>query len=157
MTDQDINSFTMQISQASKTELVVVMYDIITKYIDDAVNLNEAGNFEGYRINLKKSRDFINSLISGLDMQYPISQELLRLYLFFNKTIVRAEINKKTEEVLRVRDMIINLREAFSKISSEDKSGPVLDNAQQVYSGLTYSKASLNENIYSDYDRGYKV
>ena len=37
------------------------------------------------------------------------------------------------------------LLESFEEVARQDESGPVMENTQQIYAGLTYGKDSLNE------------
>lgn len=157
MTNQEINVFSRKISQASKSQLVVIMYEIAIKYIDDGVDALKNNDIENYRLNLKRSKAVINELTSVLDMTQEISFELRRLYVFMTGVLVRADIRKETEELLRVKGMLNKLSEAFKEVSKKDESGPIMENTQTVYAGLTYSKDSLNEDMYSDVNRGYKV
>lgn len=157
MTGQEINEFSVKISQANKTGLIVIMYEMAIKYIDDGMKALENNNVEEYRLNLKKSKAVINELTSVLDMTQVISYELRSLYVFINNVLVRSDIRVETEELIRVRGMLVKLSNAFAKVSKDDKSGPVMENTQQLYAGLTYSKNSLNEDMYSDVNRGFKV
>ncbi|MGN0373868.1 MAG: flagellar protein FliS [Butyrivibrio sp.] len=157
MTKQEINDYGVRISHASRTELIVIMYEMAVKYIDDGVKELEAGNVELYRVNIKRAKAVINELTSVLDMRQPVSHELRNIYIFINNVFVRADIRKETEELLRVRGMLVRLKEAFTEVSKTDESGPVMQNTQQLYAGLTYSRSSLNEEMYSDINRGYKA
>ena len=157
MTNQEINVFSRKITNASKSQLVVIMYEVAIKYIDDGIEALKNNEVDNYRLNLKRSKAVINELISVLDMTQKISLELRRLYIFMVGVLVKADIRMETEELLRVREMLKKLMEAFSAVSKSDESGPLMENTQAVYAGLTYSKDSLNENIYSATNRGYKV
>ena len=157
MTNQEINVFSRKITNASKSQLVVIMYEVAIKYIDDGIEALNNNEVDNYRLNLKRSKAVINELISVLDMTQKISVELRRLYVFMVGVLVKADIRMETEELLRVREMLKKLMEAFSVVSKSDESGPLMENTQAVYAGLTYSKDSLNENIYSATNRGYKV
>ena len=157
MTNQEINVFSRKITNASKSQLVVIMYEVAIKYIDDGIQSLNNNEVDNYRLNLKRSKAVINELISVLDMTQKISVELRRLYVFMVGVLVKADIRMETEELLRVREMLKKLMEAFSVVSKSDESGPLMENTQAVYAGLTYSKDSLNENIYSATNRGYKV
>lgn len=157
MTSQEINDYGVKISQANKTELIVIMYEMAIKYIDDGLESLNNNNIEDYRLNLKRSKAVINELTSVLDMSHVISFELRSLYVFINNVLVRADIRVETDELIRVREMLVKLSKAFKKVSSEDKTGPVMENTQQLYAGLTYSKTSLNVDMYSDVNRGFKV
>lgn len=157
MTNQEINIFSRKIAEASKSQLVVIMYEIAIKYIDDGVKALNNNDVDNYRLNLKRSKAVINELTSVLDMTQAISLELRSLYVFMTGVLVKADIRKETEELLRVREMLLKLSKAFTVVSESDSSGPIMENTQAVYAGLTYSKDSLNENMYSDINRGYKV
>lgn len=159
MTKSEINAYTLRISQASKSELIVIMYDMSVKYIDDAKTAIDSGNTEEFRINIKRAKSVINELASVLDLRFQVSVSLLSLYTYMNNVMVKADITLRTDDVLRVRAMLEKLHTAFTKVSEQDSSEPLMRNVQQVYSGLTYSKNSLNESYASaaDLKRGYRV
>lgn len=157
MTNQEINIFSRKITSASKSQLIVIMYEIAIKYIEDGIEAKNNNEIEAFRVNIKRSKAVINELISVLDMTQNISLELRRLYVFMIGVLVKADIRVETEEVIRIKGMLEKLMEAFKIASESDSSGPIMENTQTVYAGLTYSKSSLNENMYSDANRGYKV
>ena len=133
------------------------MYEVAIKYIDDGIEALKNSEVDIYRLNLKRAKSVINELNSVLDMTQNISLELRRLYVFMIGVLVKADIRMETEELIRVRGMLEKLMSAFSDVSKSDESGPIMENTQTVYAGLTYSKDSLNENMYSAANRGYKV
>jgi flagellar protein FliS len=55
--------------------------------------------------------------------------------------------------------VIEKLRVGFEGIKNQDMSGPVMQNVQQVYAGLTYGKGKLNETYLNaqDYNRGFNA
>jgi len=157
MTKEEINGYSYRVTQASKTELVVIMYDVTLNYISDAMNYFENANIEGFRDEIKKAQRVINQLTSVLDMNIDISLELMRLYIYMNNVFVRSSIRKEVEELQVVNRMIQKLRSAFEKVSKQDKSGPIMINTQQVYAGLTYSNGGLNEYHDQTTKRGFTV
>lgn len=157
MTNQERRDYSLKISQSSRTGLIVIMYEMAVKYIDDGVLALKSDNVDEYRTNIKRAKSVINELVSILDMKYEISYQLRNIYVFMIKALVRADIRKETDEIVRIREMLLELRKAFMEAGKNDNSGAVMQNTQQVYAGLTYSRTSLNENMYSDVNRGYKV
>ena len=159
LTKSEINAYAMRISQASKSELIVIMYEIAIKYIDDGLVAIENGATDEFRQNIKKAKAFVNELASVLDLKYPISGNLLSLYTYMNNVMVKADITLKTEDLKRVRGMLGRLHGAFFEVSKQDNTEPLMKNVQQVYSGLTYSRNSLNDSYASvaDLKRGYRV
>ena len=55
--------------------------------------------------------------------------------------------------------MIKGLKESFEEVAKQDGSGPVMENTQQVYAGLTYGRDSLSEvTMYGNMaNRGFRV
>ena len=85
-----IQDFSLRISQASKTELIVIMYDIILEDIKAAKEALLEKNSEGYTHELKHAGRIVNELMSALDYTYPVSYQLMSLYIFLNKQLIDA-------------------------------------------------------------------
>lgn len=159
MTKSEINAYTMRVAQASKSELIVIMYEMAVKYIDDGTEALQAGNVQEFRVNIKRAKAVVNELASVLDLRFSVSSNLLALYTYMNNGMVKSDITLKTDDLIRVRAMLEKLHTAFGKVSEQDNTEPLMKNVQQVYSGLTYSRNSLNESYAnaSDLKRGYRV
>lgn len=157
MTNEEISGFSYRITQASKTELIVILYDMALNYIAEGIDCLDKLNLEGFRHNLKSAQRVVNQLMGALDMGYGISSELIRLYRYFINVLIRASVRKETDELKSIVKMISKLRDAFEKVSKQDKSGPVMKNTQQIYAGLTYSNGKLNEYQDQTVKRGFTV
>lgn len=157
MTREDINIYTNRISNANPTQLVVIMYDMAIDYLKSAMTYKGQQSMAEFTEELKRGKRVINNLTSVLDMQYPVSENLLAIYLYINNAIVRAYARCKTDELSHCIGMLEKLREAFMEVSRQDTRDAVMENTQQVYAGLTYSKKSLNETMNEDFNRGYVV
>lgn len=155
MTKEQIKEYSLKITQANSTALVRLTLEIAAKYIGDAINnVEKETEFRSY---VSKARAMVAQLISSLDMKYKISHELLNIYLFINNQLQKASIRKDISLLPRIKGITESLSSAFGEIEEEDKGGALMQNTQQVYAGLTYSKGQLNENMYSDTSRGYTV
>lgn len=157
MTKEELNGYSYRVTQASKTELIVIMYDVSINYLSDALFCFEDDNIEGFRDNLKKAQRVVNQLMSALDMNYNISLELMSLYRYIINILVRSSIRKEVQELNVVMRMLKKLRTTFEKVSEQDNSGPMMKNTQQVYAGLTYSNGGLNEYHDQTTKRGFTV
>lgn len=157
MVKEKLQEFTVRITQANRSELVVIMYDIIIADIDYAKELMEKGNKEQYVKECRHAQKVLNELMATLDYQYAMSYDLLSLYSYVNKRLVagcmKYDVNELSEAVL----VIDKLRDGFSAVSKQDTTGPVMANTQQVYAGLTYGKGTLNESAIglNDINRGF--
>ena len=137
--------YAMRVSQANKTELVAVTFDIIVDNIESAATSLNSGNIEEFRSELKMGQRFLGELMRSLDFKYPISKELLRLYEYVQRILVGSDVSGTDKGLLSAKSVMEKLGSAFNEISIQDKSGSVMENSQQIYAGLTYGKGTLNE------------
>lgn len=147
MDKNKLQEFTFRVAQASRSELIVIMYDIILADTEDARAALEVQDIESFQRELKHAGRFMNELMGALDYQYAISHELISLYSYVNKMLIQAGMQKNVE-LLDIADSIMKkLKVAFEGVSAQDTSGPVMQNAEQVYAGLTYGRGTLNESL----------
>jgi len=144
MTKEQIQNFTVRIANCNKTELVVVTYDIILTYMEEAENSYHKGDVENFLFNIKKARQYVNNLTSTLNLDYSISLELLRLYMFIDKSLFTNIIKKQPVNMECMTDMVQKLKAAFIEVAKEDKTGALLNNTSEVYAGYTYSRGNSN-------------
>lgn len=158
MTKDSIKTYSYRISQASKTELVVIMYDMAMEYVKEAIAAYQT-DIEEYNSNLKQAKRVIDELTRSLNMQYEISEQLLKVYVCIMRFLVKAGAGRDVTVLDTVLRMLKMLRKSFYEVSTQDDSGPVMRNAQQIYAGLTYSNMGMSTEISSDpvNNRGYKV
>ncbi|MCQ2495809.1 MAG: flagellar protein FliS [Lachnospiraceae bacterium] len=141
--DKQIN-YTRRVSQANKTELVVITYDIILDNIADAEAVL-ASDVNEYRKNLKQAQRFLGELMRALDYQYELSKNLLQLYSYVQRILVASDISGTDKGLESAKNVISGLRKAFNEIAAQDSSGSVMENTQAIFAGLTYGRGSLNE------------
>lgn len=140
-----VQEYTLRITQASRSELIVIMYEIILNDLASARESYEKQDMQTYDRELRHAGRFLSELMGSLDYSVPLSYRLMSLYIFTNKELTMARIKKNPELLDGVEDVIEKLMAAFHKVSEEDTSGPVMQNTQQIYAGLTYGRGTLNE------------
>ena len=159
MTQEQIQTYTYRVSQASPCELVVIMYDIILDDVKNARAAKTAGNDKQYQADLTHAVKFVNELMDALDFSQSVSFRLMSLYIYVNKMLAKARVSGKCDSLSDVEMVMEKLRVGFDSIKNQDTSGPVMQNVQQVYAGLTYGKGTLNETYFNaqDYNRGFQA
>lgn len=145
MNKETIQSFTARISQASRSELVVILYEITLVKIEEAEKAYEENNLIVYDRELKGAHKCINELMATLDYRYKISYDLLSLYLYTSKHVITAIIRQDPHTLQYAKSLLNTLLIGFKEVSKADTSGPMMRNTQQLYAGLTYGKGTLNE------------
>lgn len=147
MRKEDRQRFTLRITQANPTELAVILYEMLLCYLDDADNALEAGETVLFRDAVRKSRGCLNELLGSLDLHYEPAPTLQRLYMFCIRRLARGEQRRDSGPLSEIRRVIVPLRDAYAQIAAQNSAGPVMNNSQAVYAGLTYGRNTLTENM----------
>ena len=147
MTKELKQEYTLRITQANKTQLITILYEMVLIYIDEAEAALSEDDRAEYKSALRKIRGCMNELTASLNLEYDLAQNLLQLYLYVNRELVQASVHYDKDNLEHVRLVIGELQKAYKKIEDQDVSGPVMGNTQTVYAGLTYGRNTLTENI----------
>lgn len=98
-------------------EVIIKLYSEIEKQCAIGMDFVEKKNYAKSNEAFIKAEDCIDALREVLDMSIPISQNLDDLYIFFHKTIVKANITKDLTDLKKVVPMVAELRDAWTQIS----------------------------------------
>ena len=158
MTSERKQEYTLRITNASASGLIVILYDLAIEYIDNAKKGFASGDHEQVRQNCTNAGRVLGDLIASLDFTYGMSFYLFRIYEFVSKEISTAVIKDDAAGLDNAKHLLSSLRESFGKVAEQDDSGPVMSNTQTVYAGLTYGKGTLNESTsFTSDNRGFTV
>lgn len=138
-------TFATRVTQATRTELIVIMYEIILSDINSATDSLNVGDEFSFLQEIKHGQKFLNELMGSLDYQYTISKDLMSIYVFVNKCLIDSMFQKSHLELQHAKEVLSILLEGFEGIRKEDNYGNVMKNTGQLYAGLTYGKGVLNE------------
>ena len=158
MTKEKILEFTLRISSANKTEMVVILYDIALEYIQDAKDHLEKGELALAREEMDKLRGTMNELMNSVNASNAIGENLIKLYVFCNKEITNAYIKGEAINLDVVEKILSELRASYYEISSMDMSKPVMEHAEVIYSGFTYNRKMQGDSFSNrEINRGFLV
>ena len=98
----------------SNLELLLLLYDEAVKRLKMA---HEDKKYETFEECLEKAGRIVRYLIQILDMQYPISKDLKRIYeyLIYDISRVKAGRERRAEEIPRISHILSELRDAFNQ------------------------------------------
>lgn len=147
MTKERKQQFTLRISQANSTEMIVILYEMLLCYIEESEEALKAEDAEGLREAARKARGCLNELLESLHMEYAPAPELKRLYMFCLRRLAHSEYKKDASALDEIRRIVKPLHDAYQQIAAQNGQGPVMNNSQAVYAGLTYGKNTLTENM----------
>lgn len=144
MTKECKQQFTLRITQANSTQLIVILYEMTLQYLADG---EQAADDAGLAEAVHRARGCIKELLNSLHREYSPAGELSRLYLFCLRRLAVCEVRRDRTILEEIRKVIAPLCDAYRQIQDQDTSGPVMNNSQTVYAGLTYGRNQLTENM----------
>ena len=149
-------TFTRRITQANRTQLVVIVYEMLLVYLEDAMNSYQEDRKEEFKENLRMARECIGQMRTSLNFDYALSRNLFAIYCFADRELAKDIYSYNTENLDVIKTIFTKLHDAYYVVSQKDDSAPLMDNIQSVYAGLTYTKSDLNEDLLNyDAKRGY--
>lgn len=155
MTQEKKQEYTLRITQANKTQMITILYEMVIDYISEARDLIARGQKEEASVKLGYAQNCIDELIRSVNLSMELGRMLHKIYIFSKKELTIAGVNYSQSRIKRVEKNFRSLHTAYKELESYDKSGPTMGNTQSVYAGLTYGKYSLNEDVAaSSYNRG---
>lgn len=148
MKAESVKIFTRRITSANKSEIIVIIYDIIEENLALAKKALAEGDRKTYRNEIKQAISFVKELLVSLDMNYEVSKNLASLYIYVSRCLNFALVSGKKEEIEAAEKVIRKLGESFREVAKTDESKPVMENTQRVYAGITYGRGlDLDETL----------
>jgi flagellar protein FliS len=117
-----------QIKTASQGKLVVILYDGLLRSLDLALENLPKKKYDVVNTNIIRAQDIIAELSMALNMNAgEISKKLLSIYSFLNMKLIEGNVQKASEPICFVRDMVYELRESWNKIANKSSITPITD------------------------------
>lgn len=158
MTKELKQEYTLRITQANKTQLITILYEMTLQYVDEAKEALAVEDRTAFKNAVRRIQGCICELMDSLHLEYEVAQNLLQLYLYINREVAKAALYNDGEKLEHVRPVLEHLAAAYRQIEKQDMTGPVMGNTQSVYAGLTYGRDNLMESAADPAaNRGYSV
>ena len=145
--------FAARIAESSRSELTVIVYDVILEDIKEA--RENAGDRDAFRQLLLHANRFVNELMITLDFKYPLAKNLWSLYEYVSGILAKAAFSGDVPALDEPGEIMTRLRNSFEEVAKQDTSGPLMKNTQQITAGLTYGKGKLDEITTGVGNRGF--
>jgi len=99
---------------ASPEELVLMLYNGIIRFIDEAKTALQKKDYVETNAKIQRAQDIITELMLTLDMNYDISKNLYNLYDYMLRRLIDANVKKDIEILDEVRGFAVELRDTWS-------------------------------------------
>ena len=86
MTLEKKQEFTLKISEANKTQMITIIYEMVMYYLDEAIENIGIGKKEDAQKSLMRAQNCIDELIHSLNMEYELARNLFQIYIFSKRS-----------------------------------------------------------------------
>ena len=142
MNKETLQAFATRVTQANRSELVVVIYEAALASIAEGKSALEAGDVTGARHEIDRAKGMIQELMYALDMHYNISTYLRQLYIFGYRELCQGIAYRDPERFDHTTHILEGLLPSFKEVAKQDTSKPLMENTQTIVAGLTYGPGS---------------
>jgi len=121
------------VNTLDQTKLIIMLYDGAIKNASFAVEHMKSGQIEKVHECLIKTKNIVTELMATLNMDRggDIAKNLQSLYSYMFSQLIEANMNKKTEPVVIVIDLLKELRAAWTQINSKKKNDAKTQNIRK--------------------------
>ena len=121
------------VNTLDQTKLIIMLYDGAIKDASFAVEHMKSGQIEKVHDCLIKTKNIVTELMATLNMDRggDIAKNLQSLYSYMFSQLIEANMNKKTEPVVIVIDLLKELRAAWTQINSKKKNDAKTQNTPE--------------------------
>ena len=138
------------VNTLDQNKLIIMLYDGAIKNANFAVQYMESGEIEKVHDSLIKTKNIVTELLATLNMDQggEIAKNLKSLYSYMFSQLVEANMEKKSEPVLAVIDLLKELRGAWVQIREKKKPEEKKGNA---------SAQDMMENLQANTEKRIKI
>ncbi len=101
------------VQTASPGQLVIMLYDGAIRFVKQGIAAINKKDIQAANYNLLKAQNVINELLASLDMQYPISSQLVQVYEYMMHKLIQANLHKNEDFAGEVLTYLTDLKEAW--------------------------------------------
>ena len=111
------------VNTLDQNKLIIMLYDGAIKNANFAVEYMKSGEIEKVHDSLIKTKNIVTELLATLNMENggEIAKNLKSLYSYMFSLLIEANMEKKSEPVLTVIDLLKELRGAWVQIKEKKK------------------------------------
>lgn len=104
------------VTTASPGELTLMLYNGCLKFLHQAKKGILEKNIEVKNTNLIKAQNIIKELMSTLNMDLAVSNEMLPLYDYMNRRLMEANIKSDSSIIDEVEGLVVEFRDTWKEV-----------------------------------------
>lgn len=118
------------VQTATPGELTIMLYNGCLKFIKLAKLAINDGNIEERNTNLLKAQNIVQELMVTLNMDVPISENLLRIYDYMYRRLIEANTKDSIEILNEVEIYVVEFRDTWKQAVQLTKKPQMVESGQ---------------------------
>ena len=112
------------VNTLDQNKLIIMLYDGAIKNANFAVQYMNSGEIEKVHNSLIKTKNIVTELLATLNMEHggEIAKNLKSLYSYMFSQLIEANMEKKTQPIVVVIELLKELRVAWVEINKKSKT-----------------------------------
>ncbi|MDR3200937.1 MAG: flagellar export chaperone FliS [Spirochaetales bacterium] len=120
-----------RVRTAGQGQLIVMLYEEALKQIDTALQVLEAlqtNKFDLAHNAITRAQDVVTELTVSLDFDKggDMAKNLFNLYMFFNRQLMEANVQKDPKPIRVVRNFMAQIRDSWVQIANTRVEAPAI-------------------------------
>ncbi len=145
-----------RVATANDAQLVAILYEGLIEVLSDAETAMVQENQQAVILGIDKGRDILAELISTLEGDTEIANNLRSLYLYVNQLMTESINHQNPLKLEEARSVLKPLYEGWSQLGESLQVDKKIDQSPAIVSGLTYGKGQLTDHVVNQGDRWKK-
>jgi len=141
-----------RIANANEAELVAILFEGLIDTLEDSIDFLRVGANKKLNSCIQRAREILAELLSTLQGDSEISNNLRSIYFYLNQLITEAENKKDTEKLQLAIKVVTPIYEGWKELGESEGSQAVAasSEAPKIVAGMTYGKGQLNDYVIND-------
>ncbi|MDQ8734015.1 flagellar export chaperone FliS [Paenibacillus sp. LHD-38] len=107
------------IQTATPGQLLIMLYDGAIRFCRQGIEAIKEQRYSDANTNLLKVQDIISEFVITIDRSNPVSENLIKLYEYFNTRLIEANMKKSIEPAEEVLGYLVDLKETWIQASKQ--------------------------------------
>ncbi|WP_419875551.1 flagellar export chaperone FliS [Candidatus Pristimantibacillus sp. PTI5] len=107
------------IQSATPGQLLIMLYDGAIRFCRQGIEAIKEQRYSDANTNLLKVQDIISEFVITIDRANPVSENLIKLYEYFNSRLIEANVKKSIEPVEEVLGYLVDLKETWIQAAKQ--------------------------------------
>ncbi|WP_170008212.1 flagellar export chaperone FliS [Bacillus fonticola] len=111
------------VTTATPGELTLMLYNGCIKFIKLAKRALVEQNMQDKNTNIQKAQNVIRELMITLNIDIPISQQMMTMYEYINHRLMEANIQNDSAVLDEVEGYVVEFRDTWKQVIQVNKQG----------------------------------